>query len=125
MTNILLVAVGGAFGASCRYLLSLAFGVRSDGWPWSTVTINVAGSFLIGVLSGWLLVRGEEGETWRLLLGTGCLGGFTTFSAFSADTLRLIERGETAAAGAYALGSVLAGLLAVWVGMTIMRRVAP
>src|SRR5690349_14069585 len=123
MLNFLLVAVGGAAGAAVRYGVSLGFGSRSDAWPWATFTINVSGSLLIGVLAGWLATKDQAGEPWRLLLGVGVLGGFTTFSAYSLETLRLIERNDWTGAATYSLGSVIAGLAAVAIGVAIARRV--
>jgi CrcB protein len=78
---------------------------------------------LIGVLAGWLSTRGDAGEPWRLFIGVGVLGGFTTFSAYSLETLRLIERQDYIGAGTYSVGSVLAGLAAVAIGVAIARRV--
>ena len=115
MINVLLVALGGAIGASARYGVSLALPAR-DGWPWATFAVNVSGSLAIGLLAGWLATRAATAEPWRLLLGVGVLGGFTTFSAYSLETLRLIERGDVAGAAAYAIGTVIAGLAAVAVG---------
>jgi CrcB protein len=92
-------------------------------WPWGTFTINVLGSLLIGVLAGWLAFRGEGGAQWRLFLGTGVLGGFTTFSAYSLETALLIEKREYLPAAAYALGSVAVGLIAVFAGLWIARRI--
>ena len=123
MLNFSLVALGGAIGAATRYGVSLAFGARSEAWPWATFSINVLGSFLIGVLAGWLSTRADAGEPWRLFLGVGILGGFTTFSAYSLETLRLIERQDYTGAAAYSAGSVLAGLAAVAIGIAIARRV--
>lgn len=123
MQNLLLVAAGGAVGAATRYAVSSAM-LRLTGpaWPWGTFLINVSGSLLIGVLAGWLAARTDGGEPWRLLLGAGALGGFTTFSAFSLETVALIERKAWAAAMTYSLGSVLAGLAAVLVGLWLARR---
>lgn len=124
MFNILLVALGGALGASARYGVSLATAQPSDAWPWPTFSINVAGSLLIGVLAGWLSARGDAGEPWRLFVGVGVLGGFTTFSAYSLDTMRMIERGDWVGAAVYALGSVAAGLAAVAIGLALAPKVA-
>lgn len=123
MFNFLLVALGGGLGAAGRYGVSLAMPLKPGEWPWATFCINVAGSLLIGILAGWLSTRGEAGEPWRLFLGVGLLGGFTTFSAYSLETLRMIERGEWPAALLYVLGSVAAGLAAVAIGAEVAKRV--
>lgn len=123
MLNVLLVALGGGLGAAGRFGVSLAIPARGDAWPWATFSINVAGSLLIGVLAGWLSTRGDTGEQWRLFLGVGVLGGFTTFSAYSLETMRMIERNDWLGASTYSIGSVLAGLAAVAIGMMIAKRV--
>jgi CrcB protein len=123
MFNFLLVALGGGIGAAGRYGVSLAMPANADAWPWATFSINVAGSLAIGVLAGWLSTRGEAGEPWRLLIGVGVLGGFTTFSAYSLETMRMIERNDWLGASTYAGGSVLAGLVAVSVGLLAAKRV--
>lgn len=123
MLNILLVALGGGLGAASRYGVSLAIPARAGEWPWATFAINVAGSLLIGALAGWLAMKGEAGEPWRLLLGVGVLGGFTTFSAYSLETMRLVERNDWLGATMYSLGSVIAGLAAVGLGLLIAKRV--
>ena len=123
MFNFLLVAVGGALGSMTRYGVSLALPAREGGWPVATFLINVSGSFLIGLLAGWLATRDATGEPWRLLLSVGVLGGYTTFSAYSLETMRLIERGDLVGASTYSIGSVVAGLVAVALGLFLARRV--
>ncbi|MFN3147916.1 MAG: fluoride efflux transporter CrcB [Paracoccaceae bacterium] len=116
------VALGGALGASARYLTGVAaVRVMGHGFPWGTLTVNVAGSFLMGVL---VVVLAHLNAT-RLapFLMTGVLGGFTTFSAFSLDVMTLFERGQPATAGLYILGSVAISLLAILGGMALMRAV--
>jgi CrcB protein len=123
MFNVLLVALGGGLGAAARFGVSLAIPARGDAWPLATFLINVSGSLAIGILAGWLSTRGEAGEQWRLFLGVGVLGGFTTFSAYSLETLRMIERNDWLGASTYSIGSVLAGLVAVAIGMGLAKRV--
>src|SRR5690242_2725577 len=95
MFHLLLVMLGGALGAGARHLTGRAtlawFG---PGYPWGTLAVNLIGGFLMGVLAGSLARFGQGGEQWRLLLGVGVLGGYTTFSAFSLDAMVMIERGD-------------------------------
>lgn len=123
MLNVLLVALGGGLGAASRFGVSLAVPARADAWPVATFGINVAGSLLIGVLAGWLATRGDVAEPWRLFLGVGVLGGFTTFSAYSLETMRMIERNDWVGASTYSIGSVIAGLVAVAIGLAMAKRV--
>lgn len=108
------VAFGGALGAVLRYLTGLAVG-----FPFGTLAVNVLGSFAIGLLWVALAARGQNNLAPFLV--TGILGGFTTFSAFSLDTLRLIEAGRIGAAVAYVIGSVALSIGACIVGVLIAR----
>lgn len=118
----LLVALGGGTGAWLRYAVGRLVGLT--GFPWATLSVNVAGSLAMGLLAGWLARHGTGGEGWRLLLGVGLLGGFTTFSAFSLELALMIERGELATAAAYILVSVAAGVIGLFAGLAAMRIVA-
>ena len=115
----LLVVLGGGAGAWLRFALGrwceAMPGVRS--FPWITFGINVAGSFLLGVIAAVFVQR----PSWRLLLGTGFCGGFTTFSTFSFEALELLKAERYAAAVAYATGSVAAGLVGAYLGTRIVR----
>lgn len=124
--NLLLVGLGGGLGAILRYLLSLGFGrLPAASWPWPTFTANLAGGLAMGLLAGWLSLRGAgEGERLRLLLGVGVLGGFTTFSAFSLETLMMVERRAWGQAALYASLSVALSTLAVFLGLFLVRRLA-
>jgi CrcB protein len=125
MLNLLLVAVGGATGAVLRYLLGVQ-AVRSlgHGWPYGTFAANVSGGLAMGLLAGWLAFRGGgDAERWRLLLGVGVLGGFTTFSAYSLEVALMIERRAWGEAAAYSLGSVMLSVAALFLGLFLMRRV--
>jgi CrcB protein len=120
------VAIGGAAGAVMRYqtgrLMTHVMGPQvMVSFPWATLAVNVVGSLAMGLLAGWLARHGQGGEQLRLLLGVGFLGGFTTFSAFSLELMLLIERGQAAQALAYAFISVLAGLIALYFGLILMR----
>lgn len=122
LANLFFVALGGAVGASLRYLTYLGVGrAVGGGYPWATMTVNIAGSLLMGLLVGWLMRRGGTGEGLRLFLGVGLLGGFTTFSAFSLDFALLWQRGEAAGAISYALISMAASIAALFAGLAIMR----
>lgn len=107
-----LIALGGAVGSILRYLMVLAIGA-----PLGTAAVNVLGSFIIGVL---FVVLGSR-DSWQVLLMTGLMGGFTTFSAFSLDTLKLVEAGQPLQAAAYVMGSVALSLIAVALGVALTR----
>lgn len=118
--NLLPVAFGGAIGASARYVVnSTVPRLLGHGFPYATVLVNVLGSVLMGVLVVVLAHKG--GTRYAPFLMTGVLGGFTTFSAFSLDTLTLWERGEVLTAAAYVVGSVALSLAGITVGMTLAR----
>jgi CrcB protein len=124
--NILIVFLGGGFGAVCRFLFGMGVVniVGPTRGPLATFLINVLGSLLMGVLIGALARTTGVTDRWRLLLGVGVLGGFTTFSSFSLEAVMMIERRAYALAGAYILGSVMLGVLGLMVGLTVMRRIA-
>lgn len=125
MIKLLLVALGGAAGSSARYL----FGVQATrlfgaGWPYGTLGVNVVGGLAMGLLAGWLAHRGGgDQERWRVLLGVGMLGGFTTFSAFSLETALMIERRDYGGAAGYVALSVVLSVLALFAGLLLSRRV--
>lgn len=124
MQTLLLVAVGGGSGAILRYLLGVqATRVLGPGWPYGTFAANALGGLLMGVLAGWLALRGgPDAEKWRVLLGVGVLGGFTTFSAFSLEVALMIERRDWGQAFVYSLGSVVLSVAALFAGLLLMRR---
>jgi CrcB protein len=123
MERLFLVFVGGGAGAVARYGLGLWL-PRPAGWPLPTLTANVAGGLLIGILAGFLAHRGgEHQQQWQLLLQVGVLGGFTTFSAFSLETAMMIERKALVQAAGYAGLSVALCIAAVFAGLMLSRRV--
>lgn len=125
MIRLLLVASGGALGAVARYGVGrLAARLHPTAeWPWGTLTANVIGGLLMGLLAGWLASReGPQAEALRLFAAVGVLGGFTTFSAFSLETALLLERRQFALAGAYVGLSVLLAIAALFVGLIVARR---
>lgn len=124
MNSLFLVMAGGAVGSGARHLTGrAALALLGPGYPFGTLTVNLVGGLLMGVLAG-VLARGMAGEPWRLLLGIGALGGFTTFSSFSLDTVTLFQRGEMLMALGYVLISVIGSIGALFAGLTLTRAVA-
>ena len=122
MVHFLLVALGGAIGAGFRHLVNVAaLKILGAGFPWATLTVNLVGSFAMGVFIEVLTRRVGSSNELRLFVATGILGGFTTFSAFSLDAALLWERGEAGLAALYVGASVVLSLLAVAVGLALTR----
>jgi len=129
LASSLLVAIGGGIGSWLRYMtgrwvINLIGPVAATAFPWATLMVNIVGSFAMGLLAGWLTRHGTGGETARLLLGVGVLGGFTTFSAFSLEFAVLVERGATATALFYAATSLLLGFAGLFIGLFVTRALA-
>jgi len=123
MNGLFPVMVGGAIGAGARHLIGQIMLARlGPGFPWWTLSINIVGSLLMGLLIGWL-ARSGGGDTARLFLGVGILGGFTTFSSFSMEFWTLFERGQAVQAAAYVLASVVIGVAVCGAGLLMMRQV--
>lgn len=125
----LFVAAGGAAGSVLRYHAGRWVGDLAgagNAFPWGTLAVNIAGSLMMGALVGWL-ARGsfaaDAAEPWRLLLGVGLLGGFTTFSAFSAELVTMLHRGQAGLAAGYAAASLVAGMAAMIVGLVAAQNV--
>ncbi len=122
MTPLLQVALGGALGASARYLTGLGMArLMGKGFPWGTLTVNIVGSFAMGVLVVVLAHLG--GNRLAPFLMTGVLGGFTTFSAFSLDAVTLYERGQLGIAALYVGASVVVSIAALFAGLLLARSV--
>jgi fluoride exporter len=120
--SLVLVLVGGALGSAARYLVSTWMADRfGAGFPWGTLVVNVAGSFLIGIIATLADEAGSIGTSGRVFLVVGVLGGFTTFSSFSLETLRLADQSEVARAFANIAVSLVLGLTACFIGIVAAR----
>lgn len=116
--NIIFVGLGGMIGSVLRYLISQF--IRHDQFPYATLTVNMLGSLLIGMIMG-MAGRNEDFSQWRLFLATGIMGGFTTFSAFAWENLQLLQQERYASFAAYTGGTMVLGLSAVALGYWISR----
>jgi CrcB protein len=120
--SYLIVFVGAGIGGALRHGVNMASArLMGVNFPWGTLTVNIVGSLAMGLLAGYFAFKGEAAQAWRLFLTTGILGGFTTFSAFSLDTALLYERGALTSLAGYVLASVLLSILAVFVGLAIIK----
>jgi len=121
--NYLLVFVGAGLGGVLRHIVNLLtlrwFGPN---FPAGTFLINITGSIAMGMVIGYLATRNVPGPELRLFIATGVLGGYTTFSTFSLDTIALWQRGEIGTAAAYVLGSLILSFTGLWLGMVLFRR---
>ena len=122
MTTLLSVAAGGAIGASARYLLGVSMArFLGFNFPWGTLTANILGCFLMGVLIELMALRWTVHQDLRAFLALGVLGGFTTFSSFSADFANLLARNDYVNAGLYLAASVCLAIAAFFAGMALVR----
>ena len=118
----LIVFLGAGVGGALRHGVNVGSArLFGFGFPFGTLIVNVAGSFAMGLLAGYFLLRPGYSQELRLFLTTGVLGGFTTFSAFSLDTALLVERHAYALAAAYVAGSVAASIVALFLGLALFR----
>jgi fluoride exporter len=121
--GLLIVFLGGGFGAALRHGVNLASArLLGTAFPYATLFENVTGSLVMGLLAGWFAFKGDLPQGWRLFLTTGMLGGYTTFSAFSLDTALLYERGELALAALYVLASVALSIGGLFAGLALVRH---
>ena len=123
LSAVLTVACGGAIGTVLRYICAVM--MNRAVFPYGTLAVNIAGSFVMGMLAAWLLSRPEnaavQSENLRLFLAVGVLGGFTTFSAFSLETMKMFQNGLFASGISYVALSVFGSLAAIFLGYTVMR----
>ncbi|NND59113.1 MAG: fluoride efflux transporter CrcB [Gammaproteobacteria bacterium] len=125
MNTIFAVAAGGAVGALGRYgLYNLVHSVTGRAFPYGTLAVNILGSLLMGFLYVWLFDRLNVGPAWRAFLLVGCLGSFTTFSAFSIETLNLAQNGDWWRAAVNIVASVVVCIAAAWLGTILARQLA-
>lgn len=125
MKLIVAIAAGGAMGAVGRHYVGVfALKWLGAGFPFGTLTVNIVGSFLMGMLITLMALKWNVGNELRAFLTVGLLGGFTTFSAFSLDFATLVERGESLIAAGYVAASVVLALAGIFVGMHLVRALA-
>jgi CrcB protein len=121
--GFLIVFLGGGLGAALRHGVNVIsarwFGTA---FPWHTLFENVSGSLVMGLLAGYFAMKGGASQHWRLFLTTGILGGYTTFSAFSLDTILLYERGQTGLAALYVLSSIAFAVGGLFAGLALVRH---
>ncbi len=124
MKMVFYVAIGGAFGSVARYLTGMWFGrLFGAGFPWATLTVNIVGSFVMGVLVAAMAQVWSPSAEVRAFLTVGILGGFTTFSTFSLDVASMLQRGELGVAAAYVLSSLIVGIGGLFAGLYLVRMV--
>jgi fluoride exporter len=124
MNLYLIVFLGSGLGGMLRHAANVWVPrVLGTAFPFHTLTVNILGSLVMGLLVGYFAAKADPGQDWRLFLTTGIVGGFTTFSAFSLDTVLLYERGQIALAALYVLASVAVSVAALFAGLTLVRTV--
>lgn len=125
MQAYLIVFLGAGIGGAARHSVNVAaLRLLGSGFPHGTLAVNIAGSLIMGLLIGWFAHKDDPGQSWRLFLTTGILGGFTTFSTFSLDAALLYERGELGAAALYVAASVGLALAGLFAGLFIIRHLS-
>jgi len=118
----LIVFLGGGVGAALRHSVNLLAGrLIGIGFPAGTLTVNVVGSLIMGLLAAWFAFKGDASQHWRLFLTTGVLGGFTTFSSFSLDVGVLYERGAVGMAAIYVIASLVLSIAGLFAGLALVR----
>ena len=118
--NLLLVGLGGSIGSMARYAASLL--IQSKSFPFATLSVNVIGSFIIGLVFALSIKEAAVSNNWKLFLATGICGGFTTFSAFSVENMELLQNGKTGMALTYIMLSIVLGILATFLGYQLILK---
>ncbi|MBT8253246.1 MAG: fluoride efflux transporter CrcB [Flavobacteriaceae bacterium] len=123
MRAAILVFLGGGLGSVIRFYIGRSMNAASPSFPWGTFTVNLIGSFIIGLVFGWILEKSKLSENLLLFLVAGFCGGFTTFSAFTHESIALLRTGHTALFWYYLLASLAFGLFCVWLGYVIVKSI--
>ena len=123
MKSFLLVFVGGGLGSGLRYFITIAINQYSKFFRFGTFTVNILGCLFIGLILGYAQKENTLTSNQTLLIATGFCGGFTTFSAFANENLELIKNGEIFNFSAYTIGSILIGILAVFIGFYFFKNI--
>ena len=123
LQNFFWVALGGALGSCGRYGVSIIFGSKSLSFPYATFTVNFLGSLVLGVLLAASFLDADKNLSFKLFLTTGLMGGFTTYSTFSFETVALLRHGHTGTAIGYLGATLLVCLMASWVGFLLGRQI--
>lgn len=118
--NILLVGLGGSIGSMARYAASLL--IQSKSFPYATLFVNIIGSFIIGFVFAMSIKEAGLSNNWKLFLATGICGGFTTFSAFSAENMGLLQSGKIGMVVTYILLSIVLGIVATFLGYALIIK---
>jgi CrcB protein len=124
MIHLLLVMAGGAAGSALRYGVSAAMSTVPGMFPWSTILVNIVGSFVLGFVTGTIGTPLELQPSTRMLLGTGLCGGFTTYSAFSVESVLLAEQRAYLLLGTYIICTLVGCAMAAWGGMFLSRSIS-
>lgn len=125
MKSLILVFIGGGIGSALRYIIGKSLNDPNiNGFPWGTFLVNLIGSLVIGLLFGWALQKSKLPTDTLLLLAVGFCGGFTTFSAFAFEGMTLLKNGQLGIFFSYVAGSIIAGLLCVWIGYLAVRTIS-
>lgn len=122
MYQYLLIAIGGATGALCRFgVARLTYNYVNHDWPWATFGVNALGSFVIGMVYVLITEKTVLHPDWRYMLMVGFLGAFTTFSTFALETVALIEAGKLLLAASYIAATVMSCVVGCWLGIVLLR----